>query len=202
MIPMTAGAIILRVPIVSILFQRGEFDSRATMLTASALLFYSLGMVFFGYRDILSRVFYSLNDTKTPMINGVIALICNILLNIILVQYMQHAGLAFATSITAAITTILLFISLKKKLGSIGTISIVKVFIKSCIAAITMGVTVYNLNIYINSIIITESITSKLLTLSLNIGVGVIIYSTVIYFSKIDEISWIIGLVKNKLNLK
>ncbi|MEG2789702.1 MAG: murein biosynthesis integral membrane protein MurJ, partial [Romboutsia sp.] len=70
-LPASIGAMILATPVVRILFQRGAFDEKSTALTATALVFYSVGMVGFGLRDILGKVFYSLKDTKTPMINGV-----------------------------------------------------------------------------------------------------------------------------------
>ena len=98
-IPISIGAIVLATPIVKLLFQRGEFDARATSMTAIALIMYSIGMVAFGLRDIIGKVFYALKDTKTPMINGAIAIIMNIVLNIILVKYLQLAGLALSTSI-------------------------------------------------------------------------------------------------------
>ena len=115
-IPISIGAIVLATPIVKLLFQRGEFDARATSMTAIALIMYSIGMVAFGLRDIIGKVFYALKDTKTPMINGAIAMIMNIVLNIILVKYLQLAGLALATSISAIVCIFLLFGSLKKKI--------------------------------------------------------------------------------------
>ena len=108
-IPLLVIIIIFNIPIVKILFQRGVFDYKATIMTAQALLAYSIGMLFFGYRDILNKVFYSLNDTKTPMINSAIALIFNIIASVILSKYVGHFGIALGTSIAAIITTILLF---------------------------------------------------------------------------------------------
>ena len=101
--PISIGAIALANPIVKILFERGEFDSRATSMTAIALMMYSIGMVAFGVRDILGRVFYSLSDTKTPMINGAIAMVINIIINLILIKKFKHVGLAFANSMSAII---------------------------------------------------------------------------------------------------
>ncbi len=195
-LPITVGAVVLRTPIVSVLFQRGEFDQRATMLTATALLYYSLGMIFYGYRDILNRVFYSLHDTKTPMINGVIALICNIVLNLILVRYMQLGGLALATSIAAAITTVLLFISLRKKLGSIGLRRISVVAAKSSTAALLMGIALYYMNQHIFDIM--KSGLVGFASLLLMILAGALIYFIIIYLLKVEEINWMFRLIKSK----
>ena len=86
-IPISIGAMVLSTPIVKLLFERGAFDLRATQMTSSALFCYSIGIIGFGLRDILSRVFYSIQDTKTPMINGAIAMALNIVLNLILIIY-------------------------------------------------------------------------------------------------------------------
>ena len=142
--PISIGAISLSTPIVKLLFERGEFDERATYMTATALMGYSIGMVAFGLRDILGKVFYSMQDTKTPMINGIIAVSTNIILNIILVRYMGHAGLAIATSISAIFCVVLLFIALRKKISYFGQDKIIKTLIKSGVAGVIMGLVVHN----------------------------------------------------------
>lgn len=66
-------------------------------------------------RLMLNRVFYSFHDTKTPMINGAMAVMLNVVLNLLFIKSMGHNGLALATSIAAIFTTFLLFIDLRKK---------------------------------------------------------------------------------------
>ena len=112
-------------------------------MTAIALIMYSIGMVAFGLRDILGKVFYALQDTKTPMINGAIAMVMNIVLNIILVKYLQLAGLALATSISAIVCIFLLFGSLNKKIGYFGQDKIIKTTIKSIVSAAVMGLIIW-----------------------------------------------------------
>ncbi len=65
-IPATVGLIVLAKPIVEIAFQRGEFDATATMMTSQALIFYSVGLVSMALRLLITRVYYSLQDTKPP----------------------------------------------------------------------------------------------------------------------------------------
>lgn len=199
MIPITVGAVVLRVPIVSVLFERGQFDHHATLMTASALLFYSLGMVFFGYRDILNRVFFSLQDTKTPMVNGIIAVISNIILNLILVKYLQHSGLALATSITAALTTLLLFANIQKKIGHVGGKSIGVVFCKALIASVMMGITISLLN---NHVFVTSggSGLQAFITLFAMIVIGSLIYALMLVLFKVEEFQWGLEQIKNKFH--
>ena len=80
-IPISVGAIVLAEPIIKILFQRGAFTYNDTMLTSVALIFYSIGMIGFALRDVLIKIFYSIQDTKTPVVNGSIAMLINIALN-------------------------------------------------------------------------------------------------------------------------
>ena len=202
-IPISIGAIILANSIVKLLFQRGEFDVRATQMTAVALIFYSIGMIGYGLRDILGKVFYSLQDTRTPMINGVIAMVLNITLNILFVKYtnMQLAGLAFATSISALFPIALLFISLRRKIGSFGGKSIALGMIKSLISGIIMAVvTLFAYNTIAN--ILGSGFIKEVITLALSVGIGAIVYGTSIIILKVDEVNIILEKVKGKLNRK
>lgn len=199
-IPISVGAIILATPIVKLLFERGEFDARATQMTAIALVFYSIGMIGFGLRDILGKVFYSLQDTKTPMINGVIAMVLNIVLNLYFVKFtnMQLAGLAFATSISALITIILLFISLRKKIGPFGGKSIITVMAKSLISSLFMAIV--TLLVY-NSLgkLLAGSFIMDALKLTVSVGLGAIVYGLSVVLLKVEEVNLIMDKVKAKL---
>lgn len=194
-IPISAGAMILATPIVKVLFQRGAFDAKATEMTSTALVFYSIGLIAFGLTDVLRRVFYSLQDTKTPMINGVLAVLLNIVLNVILIKYMGHAGLAFSTSISAVVSMFLLFTSLQKKIGYFGQDKIIKTTFKSFIATIIMGgVTkiVYKLLIDILGIGFIGEVTSLFGAILL----GVIVYGVIVMILKVEEINVLIDRVK------
>ncbi|MDK2564684.1 murein biosynthesis integral membrane protein MurJ [Romboutsia sedimentorum] len=199
-IPISVGAIILANPIVKLLFQRGEFDARATQMTAIALMFYSVGMIGFGLRDILGKVFYSLKDTKTPMINGVIAMGLNITLNITFVKFtnMQLAGLAFATSISALVTIALLFISLRRKIGPFGGKSIALVMIKSMISAALMAVVALFAYNTIASILGSGAI-QEIITLAASVGMGALVYGISIILLKVSEVNLILDTIKSKI---
>lgn len=198
-IPISIGAIVLAEPIVNLLFQRGAFDARATSMTVIALAFYSIGMVGFGLRDILGKVFYSLQDTRTPMINGAMAMGMNIILNIILVRFMGHAGLAFATSLSALICIVLLFNSLNKKIGDFGQDKIIKTTIKSLVSAIIMGfVTYFAYGTLAN--ILGGGFVQEAISLFGSIIIGAIVYAISIIMLKVEEVNIIINMVKKKIN--
>lgn len=192
-IPATVGAMIFAEPVVRLLFGRGAFDNQAITMTSYALFFYSIGMIGYGLREILSRAFYSLQDTKTPMINAVLAMIMNIVLNLILSRYMGISGLALATSISAIICTGLLFISLRKKIGPFGIKNISISFVKILSASLIMGILAK----------ISYSMLLKLisdnLSLVLSIGIGAAVYFVIIHFMRIEEVSLLVDAMKRKL---
>jgi putative peptidoglycan lipid II flippase len=206
MVPIMVMIMDLSKPIVQILFEEGSFDSRATYLTSTALFYYSIGIVAYGLRDMLSKAFYSLQDTKTPVKNATIAVIINVVLSIVLVKYMGIGGLALSGSISAIITTILLFISLRKKIGKIGFKNIFITFIKVLVSSIIMGIImkiVYNEILGFGISRLGES--KKLMGLSAMICVilGLIVYVLLTLIFNIKEAKEIVNLVKNKvINMK
>lgn len=193
-IPATAGFMLFATPIVSVLFSRGAFDVLALSMTSYALFFYAIGMIGFGLRDVVSRAFYSLQDTKTPMINATIGVVLNIILNIILSKYMGIGGLALATSIAAIFTSGLLLISLRKKIGPLGmkqiTISSFKIIFAS-LAMVLLAKISFNY--------LTVNLLSQNLSLLLAIGVGAVSYFIIIYFMKIEEVDAITNAIKGRL---
>lgn len=197
-IPATVGLIVLARPIVEVAFERGEFDVTATEMTTKALIFYSLGLVAMSLRLLITKVYYSLQDTKTPMINGAISVGFNIVLNLILVRIMAHAGLAFATSIAITIATLLMFYDLKKKIGSLGTKSYIVTFFKSGLSSAIMGVFA-NIVYKVLYNVLGVSKISNLISLLSAVGVGVVVYSVLCYVLNIKEMRDIIVIGKNKI---
>lgn len=180
LIPVSVGAMVLRVPIIKVLFERGAFDERSTYLTSIALFYFAIGMTAYGLRDVLSRSFYSMKDTKTPMINGAMAVLLNIALNLILVRYLKLGGLALSTSIAAIFATFLLFTSLKRKLGKIGGKYMFMSFIRAMFAAIVMGVIVHFMY---NNLIVkmpSDKRIYEVIIMFITILVGAIIYTAIV----------------------
>ncbi len=193
-LPITVGAIVLAEPIVRILFQRGAFDAESTNMTYNALRLYSIGLAAMGIREVITRVFYSLSDTKTPMINASIALIMNIIMNLILIKPFGYRGLAISTSIASIITVMLLFRSLKKRTGYFGGDKIIKVGIKSLVSSVIMGVcTVF---VYKGMYgILGAGMINELLSLVCSVVVSVVVYFILIMMLKVDEMSLVLDML-------
>jgi len=140
-IPVSVGLIVLREPIIRLLFERGAFGGVATKMTASAVLFYSLGLFARAANVMLTRTYFAMQDTRTPVKLGVISVTVNIILNLILVRYLALGGLALASSVASTVNFLMLAYFLRKKLHCIDGYRIVKSACKSISASLVMGVT-------------------------------------------------------------
>lgn len=197
-VPASVGMIALAKPIIEIAFQRGSFDVVATMMSSQALRFYSIGLVAMALNPLFARVYYSLQDTKTPMLNGAISVLINIILNLILVRYMAHSGLALATSIATTIATIMLLYGLKKKIGSLGTKGYITTLLKTGLASGIMGLVAYLIYQVMYEVLGVSKL-YNLVSLLVAIGVGVIVYLVLCYVFKVDEVREVVGKVKDRL---
>jgi len=200
-IPATVGLVVLSTPIVQVAFERGEFTSADTLMTSYALVFYSLGLVAASLRLLITRVYYSLQDTRAPMVYGAISVGLNIVLNIILIKFMAHGGLALGTSIANTIATLLMFYGLRNKIGSIGTKGYITTFIKSGLASAIMGVVAYFTYNGLYSILGTSTI-YNLVSLLVAVGLGVIVYGVLCYTFKVEEVRDILGKVMERIKKK
>lgn len=197
-IPAMAGLIALREPIVNILFQRGKFDYAATAGTADALLFYSLGIwAIVGVR-IVTASFYSMQDTKTPVKILVVTVIANIIFSLILMRPLKHSGLALANALASTVNFLLLFYFLRKKLKRLGAERIIKSFLKISFASIAMGIAGWFL---LHGELWKESGRGmeKAGYLSGVIMLCAALYFFVSYLLKSEEMEYIVGLAKKKI---
>lgn len=138
MAPTTVMLVLFSTPVIRILFQRGEFSSYSTDITAFALAFYSLGLFSFGGIKILVTAFYALQDTKTPVKIAAICLGINAVLNFILMVPLKIGGIALASAIAGTIDFLMLFYVMDKRLGRFDS-SLFIYFLKVTLAALVMG---------------------------------------------------------------
>ncbi len=107
-VPITIWFIVLRVPILRLLYQHGAFSNRSTDLTAGTLLYFSLGLPGFGLSFYLQKLFFATQNTRSPSRYSIITIVVNITADLILVQVMHTDGLALATALAAWVNSSLL----------------------------------------------------------------------------------------------
>ena len=118
-IPAMAGLILLREPIVSLLFARGEFGPESVRSTADALLYYSTGLWAYASARIAVSIFYALRDAGTPFRLALLCIFVKAILSLVLVGFLDYKGLALATSAASVLNLIALARALQAKLGGI-----------------------------------------------------------------------------------
>lgn len=147
MLPITIITILYSRDIVSIVFERGEFVKKDVELTAFSLVFLSLGFLPFAIREVFNKAFYALQDTRTPMINGAIAVLVNITVDFLLVRHLNVGGLSLATSLSFLASVICFLISWKRTMRcSIGEIVDLKGLGKLIITAILFFIVIWIFN--------------------------------------------------------
>ncbi len=137
-IPATVALIALRVPIISVLFQRGEFGIQSTLFTSQALLCYAVGLWAFSVIRIIVSAFYSLQDTRSPMKAAIVALIVNVGFSVVLMFPLKHGGLALATSIATAVNVGMLWVILRRRIGKLLDREFYRSFGRTSLASLVM----------------------------------------------------------------
>lgn len=144
-LPASLGLILLRRPVVSLLFERGEFDAHSTELVAWALLWYATGLVGHSIVEILARAFYSLKDTKTPVFVGAGAMSLNLVFSFSFSAlfarsgWAPHGGLALANSLATALEMAVLLVLMRRRLNGLEGRDIVHGVTQAGLAALAMS---------------------------------------------------------------
>jgi putative peptidoglycan lipid II flippase len=196
-IPAMVGLIVLKTPIINLLFQRGLFDYSATVMTAKALLFYSVGLWAIAGSRIIVPAFYSLQDTWTPLKIALICLGANVIFNSILIYPMKHAGLALATSLSSTLNLILLFRKLIPKLGSMNIKENIRSLLRIFFCSLPMGLVAY-LICSLGNWSTTGNIVEKVLLLVIGIMLGLGVYLVCSYWAKNEEMLFLLKMLHKR----
>jgi putative peptidoglycan lipid II flippase len=196
-IPAMVGLIVLKTPIINLLFQRGLFDYSATVMTAKALLFYSVGLWAIAGSRIIVPAFYSLQDTWTPLKIALICLGANVIFNSILIYPMKHAGLALATSLSSTLNLILLFRKLIPKLGGMNIKENIRSLLRIFFCSLPMGLVAY-LICSLGNWSTTGNIVEKVLLLVIGIMLGLGVYLVCSYWAKNEEMLFLLKMLHKR----
>lgn len=140
-LPSAVALMILAHPLVAFLFQHGAFTKSSTEITQGALIFYAIGLVGLAAIEILSRGFYSLSDTRTPVMFALVSLVANAILSAVLFGPFGVKGLAFSISIAALLEAALLFWTLRARLEGLDIASIGRSVTQTALATVLMAET-------------------------------------------------------------
>jgi putative peptidoglycan lipid II flippase len=137
--PLTAVMIVLAGPIAAAFFQYGLFSLDASERTARALVFFGIGLGGHIVVHVLTRAFYAMQDTRTPVLWAIVAVAINVALMVVLVGPMGVEGLALALSISAVLEVFGLIWALRQRIGSIEEADVLRSASRSAAAALVAG---------------------------------------------------------------
>jgi len=192
------GLILLARPIVSMLFERGEFTATIAEMTAWALIWYAAGLVGHSIMEVLTRAFYAQQDTKTPVIIGTIAMGLNVVFSFWFsslfakIGWFPLGGLALANSFATALEATALFIFMRKRLNGIEGKSIADGAWRVGLAGLGMGI---GLLLWIQ---VTGGLTRWIVALG-GVVIGGVIYLFGVVILKVPEIKMLTSAVSNRL---
>lgn len=147
-LPATVGLVMLRLPVVRIIFERGEFTPQDSAATAWALLFYALGLVAHSLVEIVTRAFYALHDTLTPVLVGGGAMVLNVAFSLILINVVgspdslgmgAFGGLALANTLATTLEGFGLLWIIRGRLAGMGEGQLVSGLWRAGLASLGMG---------------------------------------------------------------
>ena len=197
--PITLAFMVLRVPMVRLLFQRGVFDISSTQATATALFYYAIGIFALATNYVIIKAYYALQDTKTPVRIGIGAILLNIVLNFVLIRFLGHGGLALATSIAAIIQMVILLIMLSLKVKRLNVGVIVKSFLKIVIMSILSVYAGYMVSQRLELIFPAINVLNQVIQVSGSFLIIIIMYVILMYLFRVQEGKVILETIKVRL---
>jgi putative peptidoglycan lipid II flippase len=148
-IPATIGLAAIARPLISVAFEHGQFGKFRddTAMVSWTLLFYSLGLCGYFAQQVITRAFYSMQDSKTPMRSALIAVMANIVLNLTLIWFLGTGGLALSTAICSYVQVVILVVFLRRTLRNKGAEASIldgldRTLLKTLTATLFMGLVI------------------------------------------------------------
>ena len=197
-LPVSVGMIVLRYPLIRVLFQHGAFSTSDTLATAIPLLYFAVGISAQSVIQILPRMFYALQDTWTPVIIGILAMIANVAFMFLLVKPLQSGGLAFATSLAAVFNMFALLYVLRKRLKQIDGWRMLWTSLQTLGASLLMGAVVWFWAERINPLVGSGTFGSILILIT-GTGLGALVFAGAAKVMHMEEFNQTLGLFMKRL---
>lgn len=194
-LPATVGLIALSTPIIAFLYQRGEFTAETTQMVTWALVWYAAGLVFHSVLEVLVRAYYAMQDTKTPVLVGAVAMMLSIGLSLLFstlfqsLGWMPHGGLALAVSVSTALEVTTLFLIMRKRLGGIEDREMARGFGSAALGTLGM----------VAALVLWQQVTGSAPLIVIALGgvvVGGAVYSLALIALRVPEVGQLLSMLR------
>ena len=194
-IPASIGLIVLGVPLIRLVFERGQFDSATTAATASAMVFYALGLAGHATVEIVDRVFYARHDTRTPVLAAVLAVGINVVASLVLMR-IDFRGLALANSIAALVEAGVLLRFVSRRMPGLTVGRLTTPALRILAASLVMGLPVAWLAAQLDPLLRPYGTPGEALLLVTCVSFGAVLYGVASVAFRSEEISALRRLVR------
>lgn len=206
-LPAAAILIVIRIPVVRLIFGASQFDWRATVLTGSTLAYLSIGLAAQAVSLLFVRGFYALKDTKTPVMISLVVVVVNIILSVYFIIFLKLPvwSIGLANSISTLLSAVLLFWMLHFKVNKFKLSQVLMPLGKMLMATIIMGIALYVPIKLLDQVIFDTTKTINLLVLtSISSIFALSVYVFLVWFLKVRELRTYADLIKKigKLQVK
>lgn len=192
-LPITVIACIMNKDIIRFAYGRGAFGEESVAMTAGIFLFYMLGVIFYGARDFLNRAFHALSNTKTPMRFAMISVALNIVLNLLLKPVMGANGLALATTLSAAVSVSLMFVTLSKRMNGLPLGDMAREMAKMLIAGVVCGAVCFGMKAVLPDTLGTLPVFLRLCAAT---AVSMIAYAAALIVLRVKQVRTVLTMFK------
>lgn len=180
-IPASVGYAILSTPIVRLLLERLQFSNKDTEMLASVVLYFVIGLFFFSIFMLLLKVFYSMQDTKTPTVVAAVMIALNITLDFVYFYsfgnpVMKVSGLALGNTTAHFFGAIALWLVLRRRLGHLDGPRVARSLAKTCAASVLMGGACYGVARLVESTVGVETFGGQLLQVTAALAVSALVF--------------------------
>lgn len=192
--PLMAGVMILSVPITNIIYGHGALKGDVGVV-ANALSCYALGMLFLAINEVLSKTFFSMKESVTPMVTSIISMVFNVVFVVSINGFIREditrltGGLALAAAFGSMVNALLNGGMLIKKFPTLIKKSDVKSIVKIIVSTIVMAVVIK----LVYSLMGLGNTLDNIITCIVCAVIGIIVYGVMLIILKTDEITKIIG---------
>jgi putative peptidoglycan lipid II flippase len=186
-VPATVGLMVLADPIVALIYERRAFTPYDTASTAAALMFYAPGLLGYSAVKIASPTFYSLRDSRTPVLVSVLSIVANLAINLILVRVLGYRGLALGTASAAILNAVVLLWLLRGRLGGLDVPRVTTAFVKITCASALMGLVASFAASWLGTHPVLPGEAGKFARVLVSIGSGLIVLAAAAKLLRIDE---------------
>jgi len=200
LLPSAVGLILLREPVIRLLYEfSGKFTPAMTAVTGEALLYYCVGLIAYGAAMALCRGFYAIQNTLTPVLVSMLAILVNVVLSVALVGPLGHKGLALAYSLAGFAQAGLLLVFLRRKIGRMDLRHILTSLAKTAAASAVMALLVWLAAYGSEALFGVAGKLGQLIQVGVALAIGVAAFFLAARLLNMEELAVITNIIGRKL---